>query len=115
MVFRLCSFCLLYVCNLQYKKAAHYFFLRCSVQIQLLPRGAYANITVRELLVCQKYQRRVAYSLCFGYVCLAGDKSQKQTSFQTWCLERHWQKLALTPATLHRVFPVYIVEDCERL
>lgn len=114
-VFSLCSFYLLYVFNLQNKKAAHYFFFSWYIQIQLLHRGPYANITVTELLVCQKYQRHVAYSLCFGYICLPSYKSQNQTSFDTYCLEQHWKKLALTPATIHRVFPIYVLGDCRRI
>lgn len=71
-------------------------------------RGPCADVTVRGVLVCQKYQRRVAYSLCFGCVCLPRHKSQNQASFDTYCLKQHWKKLVLTRATIHCVFPTYL-------
>lgn len=112
-LFGLCNFYLLYVFNLQSEKEAYYFFSSCYIEIQLLHTGPYANITVTELLACQKYQRHVAYSLCFGYICLPSYKSQKQTSFDTQCLEQHYEKLALTQATIHRVFPITFQKTVE--
>lgn len=69
-VFSLCNSYLLHVFSLQHAKEAYYFFSSFYIETQLLHIGPYANIAVTELLGCQKYQRHVAYSLCFGYVCL---------------------------------------------
>lgn len=37
----------------------------------------------------------------------------KNTSFDTQCLEQHYEKLALTQATIHHVFPITFQKTVE--